>query len=123
MKRNQFQFGRFGEVGLGLVACLGLVMFSGCKGGNNAAHDDAHAHEGEVKTAQITVFGERHEIFAEHRLVVTGTPTKFVTHVTDLKTLEPRREGPVRFQMRLGQDAPIEQVEKAPRGRGSTRPC
>ena len=114
MKRNQFQFGRFGEVGLGLVACLGLVMFSGCKGGNNAARDDAHAHEGEVKTAQITVFGERHEIFAEHRLVVTGTSTKFVTHVTDLKTLEPRREGPVRFQMRFGQDAPIEQVEKAP---------
>lgn len=84
MKQNQFQFGRFGEVGLGLVACLGLVMFSGCKGGNNAAHDDAHAHEGEVKTAQISVFGERHEIFAEHRLVVTGTPTKFVTHLTDL---------------------------------------
>ncbi len=60
------------------------------------------------------VFGERHEIFAEHRLVVAGTPTKFVTHVTDLKTLEPRREGPVRFVLRLGQEAPIEQVEKAP---------
>jgi len=92
-------------------------VFYGCSrhgepagGGEHAGH----AHSGEVKTAQITVFGERHEIFAEHRLVVAGTPTKFVTHVTDLKTLEPRREGSVRFQLRLGQDAPIEQVEKAP---------
>ncbi len=64
--------------------------------------------------AQINVFGERHEIFVEHRLVVAGVPTKFVTHVTDLKTLEPRREGPVRYHLRLGQDAPIEQADKAP---------
>ena len=98
---------------MGLAACLGMVLFSGCKRGSSPAHDD-HAHDGEVKTAQITVFGERHEIFAEHRLVAAGTPTKFVTHVTDLKTLEPRREGPVRFQLKLGQEPPIEQVEKAP---------
>ncbi|MEK7686498.1 MAG: efflux RND transporter periplasmic adaptor subunit [Verrucomicrobiota bacterium] len=112
MKRNQLS--QLGAVGSGLAACLGVVLLSGCKGGNSAALEDGHVHNGEVKTAQITVFGERHEIFAEHRLVVAGTPTKFVTHVTDLKTLEPRREGPVRFQMRLGQEAPIEQVEKTP---------
>ncbi|MBI4624064.1 MAG: efflux RND transporter periplasmic adaptor subunit [Verrucomicrobia bacterium] len=107
MKRNPF--GQLGTAGAGLAACVGLVVLSGCKG-----RDDSHAHSGEVKTAQITAFGERHEVFAEHRLVVAGTPTKFVTHVTDLKTLEPRREGPVRFQMKLGQDAPIDQVERAP---------
>ena len=77
---------------------------------------------GTEKTAQISVFGERHEVFAEHRLVVAGTPTKFVTHVTDLKTLEPRREGPVRFQMRLGQEPPIEQTEKAPARAGIYEP-
>lgn len=81
--------------------------------GNGESHDD-HSHPDEAKTAQITVFGERHEVFAEHRLVVAGTPTKFVTHVTDLKSLEPRREGPVRFVLRLGQEAPIEHVEKTP---------
>jgi RND family efflux transporter MFP subunit len=79
-----------------------------------ASEHAGHGHGGDAKTAQISVFGERHEIFAEHRLVVAGTPTKFVTHVTDLKTLEPRREGAVRFQLRLGQEAPSEQVEKAP---------
>lgn len=96
-------------------AVLGLV--SGCSRqqapGEAGAHD-GHAHSGEAKTAQISVFGERHEVFAEHRLVVAGTPTRFVTHVTDLRTLEPRRAGPVRFKLRLGQDAPIEQAEKAP---------
>lgn len=97
---------------MSLAASLGVVLSSGCRRGPDAAHRGGH--DDEPKTAQITVFGERHEVFAEHRLVVAGTPTKFVTHVTDLRTLEPRREGPVRFQMRLGQEAPLEQVEKAP---------
>ena len=92
-----------------------LCVLNGCSRPGQATDAGDHGHGGgDTKTAQISVFGERHEIFAEHRLVVAGTPTKFVTHVTDLKTLEPRREGPVRFQMRLGQEAPIEQVEKAP---------
>ena len=97
-----------------LAAGAILGVLNGCSRHGQTAEAGDHGHGGEAKTAQITVFGERHEIFAEHRLVVAGTPTKFVTHVTDLKTLEPRREGPVRFQMRLGQEAPIEQVEKAP---------
>lgn len=91
-----------------LAALLGLAM-TGCHRG----HD--HSHDGEEpKTAQITVWGKRHEIFAEHRFVVAGTPTKFVTHVTDLKTLAPRREGQIKFVLRLGQDGPLEQVEKTP---------
>jgi len=98
-----------------LVAAGAVVVgWIGCSRLGPTADGGDHAHDGEVKTAQITVFGERHEIFAEHRLVVAGTPTKFVTHVTDLKTLEPRREGAVRFQMRLGQESPVEQVETAP---------
>ena len=97
-----------------VVAGAVLGVLNGCSRQRPAAEGGGHGHGGEAKTAQISVFGERHEIFAEHRLVVAGTPTKFVTHVTDLKTLEPRREGPVRFQLRLGQEPPIEQVEKAP---------
>jgi cobalt-zinc-cadmium efflux system membrane fusion protein len=91
-----------------------LVVWNGCSRHGAVAESDAHAHDGEPKTAQITVFGERHEVFAEHQLVVAGTPTKFVTHVTDLKAFEPRRQGPVRFQMKLGQEPLIEQAEKAP---------
>jgi RND family efflux transporter MFP subunit len=91
-----------------------LSVLNGCSKPGQAAGEAGHDHGSEVKTAQISVFGERHEVFAEHRLVVAGTPTKFVTHVTDLKTLDPRRDGPVRFVMRLGQEAPVEQTEKAP---------
>ena len=97
-----------------LAAGVVLSVVNGCSKPGQAASEAGPGHGGETKTAQISVFGERHEVFAEHRLVVAGTPTKFVTHVTDLKTLEPRREGPVRFVMRLGQEAPIEQSEKAP---------
>lgn len=55
------------------------------------------------QAAQITVFGERHEIFAEHRLVVAGEPAKFATHVTDLETLEPR---PLPRRIVMRPDAP-----------------
>ncbi len=104
----------------GLVAAGAILgVASGCSrhdhamdGGDDAGHP--HDEAVEARFSQIHVFGDRHEVFAEHRLVVAATPTEFVTHVTDLKTLEPRREGPVRFLLRLGQDAPIEQVERAP---------
>src|SRR5262245_315657 len=106
---NQFDFRRLTT---GVTAIIGLAFLSGCN--RDHSHNADHHHDDEPKTAQITVWGERHEIFAEHRLVVAGTPTKFVTHVTDLKTLEPRREGQIKFVLRLGQEAPVEQVEKAP---------
>lgn len=97
-----------------LTAAAVLGALNGCSPHGHTHEAGDHGHDEEVKTAQITVFGERHEIFAEHRLVVAGEPTRFITHVTDLKTLEPRREGPVRFLLRLGQEPPLEQVEKAP---------
>ncbi len=97
-----------------LAGVLALFVASGCSRQKQTADAGDHAHTGEAKTAQINVFGERHEIFAEHRLVVAGTPTKFVTHVTDLKTMEPRREGAVRYRLQLGQEVPVEQIEKTP---------
>ena len=105
---------RFGMPGLSVVASLGLVLLLGCKRDHAHSDGDDHHHDEEPKTAQITVWGERHEIFAEHRFVVAGTPTKFVTHVTDLQTLEARREGSIKFMLRQANEAPIEQVEKAP---------
>src|SRR5262245_41838364 len=51
----------------------------------------------EEKTTQVTVWSDRLEIFLEHRLIVVNAPTKFITHVTDLTTLEPRRERPLTF--------------------------
>jgi cobalt-zinc-cadmium efflux system membrane fusion protein len=68
----------------------------------------------EEKEAQMTVWSDRFEIFLEHRLIVVNTPTKFITHVTDLMTLEPRREEPLTFILRRGSEAPITHVEPTP---------
>ena len=71
-----------------------------------------HAHgEG---SAQVTVWGERFEIFLEHPLIAVNKPTEFVTHVTDLVTLEPRRQGPVTFVLRYGSQTPVEHKEPKP---------
>lgn len=70
--------------------------------------------EEEVKTAQVTVWTDRYEIFLEHQLLVVNTPTRFITHVTDLVTLEPRREGQVTFALQQGSGTPVLHVEPQP---------
>lgn len=82
---------------------------------------DPSAHvkkEEEEPTAQVTVWGERFEIFLEHKAVIARRPTAFVTHVTDLKTLHPRREGKVAFVLRPVNGPEIVHVEEAPRRAG-----
>ena len=70
--------------------------------------------EREEKTAQVTTWSGRFEIFIEHRLLVAHAPTQFTTHVTDLVSLEPRREGPLTFILRHDSEAPITHVEPTP---------
>lgn len=76
-------------------------------------HGHGHEHDEEPKTAQITVWSDLYEVFAEYRAPVTGKATTFITHVTDLHTLEPRREGMVKFVMRQG-DTVAEHPQNAP---------
>ena len=71
-----------------------------------------HAHGG--GGSQVTVWSDRFEIFIEHPLVAVDQPTEFVTHVSDLATLEPRRQGPVTFMLRFGSESPVEHVELKP---------
>jgi hypothetical protein len=88
-----------------LTLCALLVAACGRLGGSQGSTEE------EEKTAQVTVWSDRFEIFLEHRLIVVNTPTKFITHVTDLTTLEPRREGPLTFILRRGSEEPITHVE------------
>jgi RND family efflux transporter MFP subunit len=64
------------------------------------------------------VWGERFEIFLEHKFIVADVPTPFVTHVSDLKTLEPRRADKVVFVLRQGDGPAIEHSEPAPKRAG-----
>jgi len=72
-----------------------------------------HAHEDE-KTSQITVWGERLEVFLEHPYLVAGVAAEFVTHVSDLATGEPRMTGPVIFVLTSDSGLRREYVEHAP---------
>ena len=78
-----------------------------------SSHGHDHPHDG-GGSSQVTVWSERFEIFLEHPLVAVNTPTEFVTHVSDLVTLEPRRQGPVTFMLRYGSQTPIKHVAPKP---------
>jgi RND family efflux transporter MFP subunit len=106
------------------VVALGFA--AGCR---DSGMDHGHAHDGddthsqeagtdhdhaeELQTAQITVWTNGYEVFAEHQAPVAGKATTFITHVTDLHTLEPRLEGIVKFILRHG-DAIVEHPQAAP---------
>jgi cobalt-zinc-cadmium efflux system membrane fusion protein len=100
------------------LAFVALAV-AGCRRASDG-HGHEHAdggHEHEEKTAQITVWTERYEVFTEHKAPVINKPTKFITHVTDLQTLEPRTEGMVKFVLRQG-DSVFEHPQAAPERAG-----
>src|SRR5688572_4922677 len=90
-----------------IISILFLFCVVGCKkGGGDAGAADGHDHgpgghshaaTEEERTAQITVWSDRYEIFAEHKAPVAGKPTKFITHISDIQTGEPRKAGLIRF--------------------------
>ena len=86
-----------------------LAAATGCRRGGSDAHD----HEHEEKTAQITIWSDRYEVFAEHKAPVVNTPAKFITHITDLHSSEPRTQGMVKFVLRQGETT-FEHPQAAP---------
>lgn len=97
---------------LRLSAWLFLSFATSCRHGDRSDSHESVDHED--KTAQRTIWSDRFEIFLEHKLMAAASPTTFVTHVTDLETLEPRRTGAVRYVMQFGTDPPAEQVDPEP---------
>ncbi len=82
---------------------------------SEATSGSEHEHEGgEEKTAQVTVWTDRFELFVEHAYIVVDTPVRFITHVSDLVTLHPRREGPVTFVLQGPSGERLEHVEESP---------
>jgi membrane fusion protein, heavy metal efflux system len=93
-----------------LTFCLVIAAaaITGCQKRGDAARDREHGagahshgdgaeHAHEAKTAQITVWASGYEIFAEHTAAVEGQPARFVTHISEVNTGQPRREGMVKF--------------------------
>jgi cobalt-zinc-cadmium efflux system membrane fusion protein len=94
---------------LALLTTLALAG-TGCR---HSVDDHGHDHEDAAQMAQITVWTDRYEVFAEHAAPVAGQPTKLITHVTDLHTQAPRREGMVKFILRQGETM-LEHPQAAP---------
>lgn len=100
---------------------LFMVIAAGCHKGGGDSHDHGHGHDPaagqdhahEAKTAQITVWTDRYEVFAEHTAPVVNQLTRFITHVTDLHTLKPRTEGMVKFVLRQAEET-FEHPQAAP---------
>jgi membrane fusion protein, heavy metal efflux system len=92
-----------------VILCGGVLgcRKSGSSTEANAPGEHVHGaegdHEHEEKTAQITIWSNGFEIFAEHTPPVVGKATRFITHVSELQTGAPRSAGPVKFTFR--QDA------------------
>lgn len=96
------------------VLLLGTACNRTPLGGHSHGGGD-HAHgEEKAKSTQFTVWSERYEVFAEHALPIAGELVQFVTHVTDLTTLEPRREGPVKFILKAKDSPPLEHLQAGP---------
>jgi membrane fusion protein, heavy metal efflux system len=91
------------------LVLITLAAAIGCRRGGSGAHD----HDHQEKTAQITIWTDQYEVFAEHKASVVNKPTKFITHITDLRTAEPRTQGMVKFVLRQGETA-FEHPQAAP---------
>ena len=71
-----------------------------------------HSH-GDERAVPMTIWTERFEVFLEHPYVVAGEAAAFVTHVTELASFGPRKEGVVTFVLEQGQKK-IEHAEAKP---------
>jgi membrane fusion protein, heavy metal efflux system len=93
-----------------MFLALLLLAIASCRPGfGNAGHDDGD----EGKTAQITIWMSGYEVFTEHQSPVVNKATTFITHITDLGSLEPRTNGMVKFILRQGETV-FEHPQAAP---------
>jgi RND family efflux transporter MFP subunit len=99
---------------------LFLLALVACDRGE--AHSPGAAEKAEERTESVTVWGDRFEVFLEHRPIVVGQPARFAAHITDMKTLEPRRKDPVTFVLTQGSETPIRHEEPAPKSPGIYQP-
>jgi cobalt-zinc-cadmium efflux system membrane fusion protein len=87
----------------GVLGCRKTGSGTGADASGDHVHGAGADHAHEEKTAQITIWSNGFEIFAEHIPPVVGQATRFITHVSELQTGAPRSAGPVKFTFR--QDA------------------
>lgn len=67
---------------------------------------------------QVTAWSKNYEVFIEHKRIVAETAVTFTTHITELRSCEPKKEGPITFVLNLKDAKPIEYTEPNPAADG-----
>jgi membrane fusion protein, heavy metal efflux system len=98
----------------GWRTALAVILAAGAGCDVQRREADEHGHEHESSATRITVWGDHHEIFIEHRPPIAGQPTTFATHVTDLRTFQPRADGLLGFRIQQAGHPPSTLIEPHP---------
>ncbi|RPH44966.1 MAG: efflux RND transporter periplasmic adaptor subunit [Planctomycetota bacterium] len=93
---------------------LALLLLWGC--GHD--HPPGAPPKDDVPTIQATVWTDRFEVFVEYPPIVAGVPVTLGTHLTDLSSFQPRREGRVVFSAAGEPEGSLEHREEAPKRPG-----
>lgn len=95
-----------------LFAGLLLALGASCHDHGLDDHPDEHDHD-EV-ALQVTVWGSAHEIFLEHPPLAARVPARFLIHVTDHRTGEPRSAGALTLVFGAPDGTPMRVESSAP---------
>jgi hypothetical protein len=79
---------------LALLTAATLLLFACHEQDASQAND-----EGEPRSAQMTVWENGYEAFVELEFAVAAVPVRLITHISEIATGFPRREGPVTFML------------------------
>ncbi len=104
-------------VGICLVACNRHESSVHSHGGHSHGADGSggHGHDHpEPHTVQVTLWEGGLEAFVEYRYPVANKNVRFVTHLSDLTSGEPRREGKIVFSLDGPGGGRFEHVEERP---------
>ncbi len=99
------------DISRAMVALLaaGIAILPACDGpGGHSGHDHDHGPH----TAQVTVWENGYEAFVEYEYPVADVPVQFITHIAEIDTGEPRRDGPVTFVLRAPTGEETRHVEE-----------
>lgn len=80
---------------------------------DHEAQKDHHDHD-EPNTAQVTIWESGLEAFVEYEYPVAREPVRFITHISELSTGEPRRDSSVVFEMEGPNGQSLEHTEERP---------
>ena len=95
------------------IAWVPVCIFAGCE----HSHHHHNPKVSEARATQVTLWGDPFEIFLEYEPLVMNTASTVVTHITEIKSGQPRRTGKITFALQPQGGAsslPVKHIEDSP---------